>query len=209
MLCLRPFIKYRSQEEQLTFQEKTKAIEETIFNKEFNKFVRTTAKDDTPYLYLTGGSSKIGVMLNYFISNGMTYEIVPNLFYDDESINLRIPLIDENIKRKDVQYLYSKYSNTYSIYNIPFTCVGGAFTSLPKKIYNSSGFYLPKNREIISYAIANTLRTILNSSSDYEVYKKLFLKSYDYSSHAPLFSRIILKTCCYYIQTIFLFAISM
>ena len=87
----------------------------------------------------------------------MRYEIVPNILCDDETINLRIPLTEENARRSDVQYLCSKYSNNYSIYNVPYTYVGGGFESLPKKLYYDSAFSLPESKEIIVFAIVFVL----------------------------------------------------
>lgn len=173
---------YKTKEEQVTFTQKTSANLEAVFNKDFNRFMRNNAKNETKYLYLTGGNSKCGAFVNHFIKQGMEYEIVPNVLVDDETVNIRIPIEGANATRKDVQFLCAKYHNTYSIYNIPYTEIGSILTlsDAQKAKHEKLRIYfhhsLGDKNEIISYYIVNTLRTVFNTEDDYEVHKKVFSK---------------------------------
>ena len=173
---------YKTKEEHAAFIEKTNANPEVVFNKEFNRFIRNNTKNTTEYLYLTAGNSKCGALVQYFIAQGMQYEIVPNVIVDDDTVNIRIPLEGENAFRKDVQFLCAKYPNTYSIYNIPYTEIGGTLelTEVQKKKHERLKISFQKSltdgRETITYYIVNTLRSIFNTADDYEVYKKVFSK---------------------------------
>ena len=175
-------VRYRTNEEQSTFKEKTDANLESIFNKEFNRFSRTNANNNTKYLYLTVGNSKCGALVNQFIKQGMQYEIVPNVLIDDETINVRIPLEGENAARKDVQFLCAKYFNTYSIYNIPYDEIGAKLelSRIQKEKCKKTGILFSESfgsgHETISYFIINTFRSMFNTTDDYEVYKKVFAK---------------------------------
>lgn len=173
-------VHYKTKAEQSEFEEKTGASLEAVFNKEFNRFSRTNAKNNKKYLYLTAGNSKCGSLVRHFIDRGMLYEIVPNVLLDDDTLNIRIPLEGSNALRKDVQFLCAKYHNTYSIYNIPYTEVGSTLelSRSQKAKYEKLRvfFHSPLNsgHESISYFIINTLRAVFNTDDDYEVYKKVF-----------------------------------
>lgn len=171
-------IYYRSPEQREKFLEKSQANYGAVFNKEFNRFIRKNAKNDVEYLYLTAGNSKCGVMVSYFADRGMKYEVVPNIFCDDDTVNIRIPLTGENVFREDVQFLCAKYSNNYCIYNIPYTQVGGGleFPQKWKKKYYEQGYYLPKGKEAMIYSIVNTLHIALGVDDDYEIFKKSLSK---------------------------------
>lgn len=169
---------YRSLEERLLFKQRSKANTDAVFNKEFNRFVRSNAHNENGYLYLTAGHTKCGALVSYFANNGMEYEIVPNLFSDDDTLNVRIPLTGSNAYREDVHFLCAKYENNYSIYNIPFTQVGGGLNFPPKwkrKFYDN-GFNLPKEKEAMVYSVVDTLRLTLGTDDDYEVFKKSLSK---------------------------------
>ena len=169
---------YRSLEERLLFEQRSKANTDAVFNEEFNKFVRLNAHNDNGYLYLTAGNSKCSALVSFFTDNGMEYEVVPNVFCDDDTLNVRIPLTGSNTDREDVHFLCAKYENNYSIYNIPFTQIGGGLTFPAKwkqKFYDN-GFYLPKGKEAMIYSVVDTLKLALGTDDDYEVFKKSLSK---------------------------------
>ena len=72
-------------------------------NKDFSRFTRNNAHNETPYLYLTAGNSKCGAFVFFFGSRGMRYERIPNILTDDDTINVRIPLDPENSRRVTAQ----------------------------------------------------------------------------------------------------------
>lgn len=154
-------INYRKMEEQKAFEEKVTADKDAVFNKKFNSFARQNAKNETNYLYLTAGASKCGAILEHFVSKGMEFERVPNILTDDDTINVRIPLTQESLKRKDVQYLIRKYENTYAIYNIPYKEIGGGL-ELSWKVkdkFHSHRFYMPENKQAAIYYVINTFKS--------------------------------------------------
>lgn len=171
-------IKYRKPEEQELFEENIRADKDAIFNKNFNRFVRRNAKNETKYLYLTGGPSKCGAIVEHFVSKGMECERVPNLLTDDDTVNVRIPLTSESLKRKDVQYLIKKYKNSYAIYNIPYHEVGGGLElswKVKNKLYGHQ-LYMPESKQAAIYYIINTFRSMFDTDDDYEVFKKTISK---------------------------------
>ena len=169
---------YRTLAQRKEFEENSKPIRDAVFNKEFNRFVRANAHNDTPYLYLTAGESKCGAFVDFFGSQGMRYEIVPNFLNDDDTVNVRIPLDPENADRADVQFLCAKYHNTFSIYGVPYKEIGGGFAFPPKwkKKEYDLGFHLPKGKEALVYSIVDTLRAACGVADDYEVFKKTIAK---------------------------------
>lgn len=169
---------FRSPEQRQIFNEKVQPNINATFNKELNRFARANAHNNDGYLYLTAGSNKCGTLVSYFAENGMSYEVIPNLFVDDDTVNIRVPLTGENALREDVHFLCAKYDNSYSIYNIPFSHIGGGLR-FPQKWtqkYYDSGFYLPNGKETMIYSVVNTLRAVFDTTDDYEVYKKSLSK---------------------------------
>ena len=169
---------FRSPEQRQIFSEKVQPNTNSAFNKELNRFTRANAHNYDGYLYLTAGSNKCGTLVSYFAENGMSCEVIPNIFVDDDTVNIRVPLTGENALREDVHFLCAKYDNNYSIYNIPLSHIGGGLTFSRKwkqKYYNLN-FWLPKGKETMIYSVVNTLRFVFNTVDDYEVYKKSFSK---------------------------------
>ena len=147
------------------------SVDKNILNKEFNKFIRKTSKEEKEYLYLTVGDSKCGSFVKYFASNGMKFEVVPNVLNDDDTINVRIPLDEENATRKDVQFLSAKYSNDYSVYGLSYESISGGL-----KLNKRNMYYLPKGKEVMIYSIIDTLGKAYEAKDDNEVYRKFTLK---------------------------------
>lgn len=169
---------YRSAEARAEFKQKCKGNRDVLFNKDFNRFMRKDAHNTTAYLYLTAGHNKCGAMINYFGTLGMKYELVPNILCDDDTVNVRIPLDEENAARTDVQFLCTKYHNTYSIYGLPLTTIGSGL-SLPEKYKRLSfdwGFSSSKASEPMVYSIVDSIRSACSAKDDYDLYKKSFAK---------------------------------
>lgn len=164
-------IKYRSPKQQELFIEQSKPIAGAVFNKKYNSFIRANAKNTLPYLYLTASHSKCGMFIRHFIDNGMDYEIVPNMFIDDDSLNIRIPLFGQNLSRIDVQYLYAKHKNTYAIYNVPLEIAAGLFA--PASKFHT---YVPEDKECLSRSIFNTLCAALDTNDKGKIYQKTVAK---------------------------------
>ena len=171
---------YRSLEETEEIKNKCKGIDGIQFNKEFNKFMRRNAHNETEYLYLVAGNNKCGAFIQFFESQGLRYEIVPNFLVDDDTVNIRISLDEENIKRKDVQFLCYKYDNSYSIYGVNIFAIGSGLVfeqKYRKKYYDSGYSYsMVKGKETVVYSIIETLRSSCKAADDYNLYKKSLSK---------------------------------
>ena len=169
---------YQTSEEREAFQKRIIPEEGVSYNKDFNRFIRSNAHNATGYLYLTAGTSKCGEMIKYFADMGMRVETVPNIICDDSTINVRIPLDEENAKREDVQFLCCKYSNQFSIFNVPYEWIGGglSFPGKWKQKKYDLGLILPKGKETITYYVINNLRAAFRTTDDYGLYKKTLSK---------------------------------
>lgn len=194
-------IYFRNKEQRKEFEYKSQPLENAQFNKEFNKFVKANSNNEQAYLYLSAGGSKCGTLISYFSSKGMKYEVVPNLLKDDDTLNVRVPLNDDNYCREDVQFLCQKYSDNYSIYGVSYKEIGGGldFDEKHRKIKFDCGFYLPKNKETIVYSILETFKVICGTDSDYEIYKKTLskinrlLNKANYKPKVNVFGNLLLK----------------
>lgn len=164
---------FRDKAQQTEYLERVKADSEAALNKSFRCFIRKNIHNENKYLYLTGGKSKCGMLIEHFISNGMEYELVPNLFADDETINLRIPLFGDNAKRKEVQFIAAKYRNTYAIQGVPVIEICGGM-KLPYTVFKQyhHQFYLPPTKQTIVYSLINTLRSIFTENDDYTIFQQ-------------------------------------
>lgn len=175
-------VRFRTQKEQAAYEAKTEAGKGTRINKEFSAFCRRNAKNDSSYLYLTVGQTNCGSFVKYFVENGMEYEVVPNLFEDDPTLNIRIPLTGANASRDDVAFLCAKYYDVYSIYNVPYTEVAGILKKNRQveaqcqkmRIFFSSP--LDERKETISFYIINTLYSVLETQDEYEIFKATISK---------------------------------
>lgn len=179
LVCGKLKMSFRDKTQQSDYIERTKADYGALFNKEYNCFIRQNVHNTNRYLYLTGGNSKCGRFLELFIKNGMAYERLPNILVDDETVNIRIPLFGTNAARKDVQFLFAKYNNTYAIQSIPITELCGGM-NLPWETGDkySAQFYMPPGKQVLVFAVINTLRNIFSDADDYTIFKKTMGKMF-------------------------------
>lgn len=159
-------IKYRNNIETKIFEEKIKGNENALVNEKFNTFIEKNKNNSKQYLYLTCGESKCGYLVDYFIKQGIKYEIIPNILKDDDTINIRIPLNGINKDRDEIRFLCIKYNNDYKIYNVSIKQV---LCGLLK-----SGAYLQEEKSTIVYYIINTLKYALKINDDYELHQHLY-----------------------------------
>ncbi len=173
LVCGKLKMYYRCKIKQAILLERTQADYEATTNEDFWHFINNNTHNSKLYLYLTGGNSKCGKILDHFILNGIECELVPNLLTDDETINVRIPLFGENAKRKEVQFLAAKYRNTYAIQGVPVTEICGGM-KLPYTVFKQyhHQFYLPPTKQTIVYSIINTLRSIFTANDDYTIFQQ-------------------------------------
>lgn len=75
-------------------------------NKEFTEFFRKKffkRNDDYRYLYYTCSNNKTGKIVSWLMRHGLPFEIVPNIFENDETQNIRIKLDEKNLKWRIVK----------------------------------------------------------------------------------------------------------
>lgn len=201
LICDKFKMFFRNKAQQADYHECTKADENAVINDELSRFINKNKHNENKYLYLTGGKSKCGVFLDYFISRGMEYEILPNLLSDDETINIRIPFFGENANRKDVHFLTAKYHNTYSIQNVPIDEI--CFAMNLSRGYNQMyGAFVnvSSQKQKTVFAIINTLRSLYPGENNDVIFKKALEKlfilmkqgtvgdlSNDFSTHLLLY----------------------
>lgn len=148
-----------------------------VINKKFLKFLNQRNKEDDLYLYFTLTNSKNGAICRYFCEKYGNYEILPNVFLDDNTINIRVKMPSEKEANEDHYFMCSKYElsfKKYSIYNMPLESYIGALDLYKYKIF---GFLKPSFEKAPMYiSINETIKKMMNYESDYELFKKFFCK---------------------------------
>ena len=154
-------MKYRTEEQTIKFQNDTNAITNQKINPEFTKFFNQRKR--LSYMWFTVRNNKCGSILRYCMAHGMKYETVPNVFEDDETVNIRIPLSKNNLLREDVQYIHAKYlgsaDNTYCIFDVPYFYVSDM---AGKTIF----YHCPQKYENLALSVLNAIRNAFNVDND-------------------------------------------
>ena len=110
-------IKAISDEKTQEYKLEIQPDESLIINPMFKKFI-SQKLDKQKYLCFTCDTSKQGQIIKWLISKGLPYTKIPNIFIDDDTVNIMTEVNLENCDREDVLFLLSKYKSTYSIFNI-------------------------------------------------------------------------------------------
>ena len=128
-------------------------------------------------LYLTLPRNAKGTKEAWLLQN-LEHEVLPNIFFSDKSVNLRIPYSESNLSKKEFHYLASKHENTYAIQETAIKTLI-ACLDLDWKLKEKDNLLLAKPTEK-AYAtgtgIINTLKSLMELKDDTEVYKKVFKK---------------------------------
>ncbi len=106
-------IRGRSKKEQFKFFLNTMPNQSIEYNNSWRS--NLLIKENTPYLYLTIHNTKKGKIINYICNNILPSEVLTNMFSNDKTINVRIPITSETIKTKAMQFLLDRYPNSYYI----------------------------------------------------------------------------------------------
>lgn len=169
-------IRYMDKMKSLMLYMETAARIDAEINPKFKSFFRK--KDTISYLYLTYTSKKKKAVIEYLLNQGIDYETVPNLMIDDDSKNIRIPLTEKNLNKEGVQFMVAKYDNGYSIYNIPIETYI-AYLDMDYKYRAKFRLRVSQGSEKRGKEVMktlNTLRQILASENDVELFKDIFKK---------------------------------
>ena len=135
-------------------------------------------KTETQYLYLTILNSKKGKLIDYLINNVLPYEELPNMLVGDTTRNIRIPINEETLQMREMQFLMEKYCNTYAIKGIPIETILGTL-EIDYKYKNQLNVYCQSASEsqypkVVS--LINTIKMLYSLESDLDVYKKIVKK---------------------------------
>lgn len=163
--------------------EKTAPDESLIINKKFIKFLNQRKCETDNYLYFTLSNGKNGAICRYFCEKYGNYEILPNVFIDDETINVRIKMPSEKDANSDYYFMCSRYNvsfKNYSIYNVSIENYVGALDLYEYKLWDK-GIYTSYPKPSIGKApmyisINETLKQLLNYNNDFDLFKKLYHK---------------------------------
>lgn len=154
-----------------------------IINDDFIKFLNKRKHEKEEYLYFTLSNGKNGAICRYFCEKYGNYEILPNVFIDDETVNVRIKMPPTNIANEDHYFMHSKYEisfKNYSIYNVPIQNYIGALEISRlnlRKIKVDKLYPKPSLEKAPMYiSINETLKKILNFNDDFELFEKIYHK---------------------------------
>lgn len=174
-------IRAMSQEAVVRYQAETAPDTLLSINKEFMKFFELDSflkRDKYKYVYQTCGSNRQGRIVEWLIGKGLPYEIVPNIFEDDDTVNIRIQLNETSIERDDVQYLLARFKPRYSIFGISIEMF---ITEMNISMTQKHRYYslLPsvnEAQEKMCRSILNTMRNLLEVKTDAKIFTEIFEK---------------------------------
>lgn len=151
------------------------------------KYKTIFKKSDVQYLYLTILNSKKGKLIDYLIQNVLPYEELPNVFVDDTSRNIRIPINEVTLAKKEMHFLLEKYNNSYVINGIGLDVILGTL-DVDYKIKNQlyfCGSSASETQHPKVVSIISTLKQALGYETDLELYKKFVKKFIDVFPQIP------------------------
>ena len=168
-------IKAESDEATEAYKKETKPDLTLTINPKFKKFVAQKKLGKQRYLCFTCDSSKQGQIVKWLMTKGLPYTLMPNVFVDDDTVNIMVEVNMESSAREDVLYLLSKYKSGYSIFNIPINHYLSAMNSY--KARHEFKLNLPTLKEPqlkMCDTVLNTMRVKLGLTSDELICEKVF-----------------------------------
>lgn len=133
-------------------------------------------KNAGDYFYLTIPKGKKGQMIECLLATGLHHEQIPNIFVEDDSKNIRIPINELTVANKALHFAMAKYHNTYAIAGIPLEIFMGTL-EFDNKVKKQLGVYMrpatdAQYPKVMS--IASTLKMLYEVETDMDLYKKVF-----------------------------------
>ena len=150
-------------------------------NKEFIEFFSKKLfkrNNDYRYIYYTCSNNKTGKIVSWLMNHGLPFEIVPNIFENDETKNIRIKLDEKNLELKEVCYLFLRFRGTYSIFGVSLDM----FTSImdipltQKHKYFSALPSLTDSQEKMCQCLLNTMKMLTGIKTDNDIFNNIFYK---------------------------------
>ena len=150
-------------------------------NKEFTEFFRKKffkRNDDYRYLYYTCSNNKTGEIVSWLMKHSLPFEIVPNIFENDETQNIRIKLDEKNLELKEVRYLFSRLRGSYSIFGVSLYMFVSIMdiTLTQKHKYFSALPSLTVSQEKMCQCLLNTMKMLTGIKTDNEIFNNIFCK---------------------------------
>ncbi|SFP20664.1 hypothetical protein SAMN05216343_104102 [Oscillibacter sp. PC13] len=168
-------IKTMSDEDVALYQEETRADKSLQINPKFKKFIIQKRFRKQRYLCFTCNSSKQGQIVKWLMGNGLPYSVMPNVFSDDDTLNIMVEVSADTCKNESVLFLLSKYKSTYSIFNVPIDKYLSAINSYEARHDFTLNLPTLKDAELrMCDSVINTMRELLWLRSDEQIYRKVF-----------------------------------
>lgn len=156
-------------------------LEENMpINPKYMSFLRKTAperKHNCRYLHLTCRSNKQGALTEWIMHRGIPYEVVPNVFLDDDTVNIRIKIDAVTVRNLDILFLATKCKNSYAVYNIPLEHYLSIMNITIEQKNRLNFFFSPlkDTQSKICSSIISELKNAYQFKNDQQLYEKLFL----------------------------------
>lgn len=170
-----------TQAEIFQYQMETSPDISISINKEFTEFFRKKffkRNDDYRYLYYTCSNNKTGEIVSWLMKHSLPFEIVPNIFENDETQNIRIKLDEKNLELKEVRYLFSRLRGSYSIFGVSLDMFVSIMdiTLTQKHKYFSALPSLTVSQEKMCQCLLNTMKMLTGIKTDNEIFNNIFCK---------------------------------
>lgn len=147
-------------------------ISDAVINEEYIKYISQITEKDSFWSYLD--MSKRGRYIDYVIKNKFVdYEIVPNIFNDDSTVNVRIPLNSKNKENIYVQFLVAKYYPDFAVYNVPIEDIVSNLKCLDNIVISYS---INEKQDVLSFAVIDAIKKRTGIEDSGILYCKFFKK---------------------------------
>lgn len=192
---------YQNKQERQKNIEKTYAHSDLYINEKFFEFIAKTKKEKSTYLYFSLGyknelssNRKDTIVFEYLCKKYNNYEVIPNIFLDDKSLNVRFKLPNENNKKYnmlDIYYLctdyYSLKSNNMPSLSCKNYCIYNISIHNYMKAFNLSPFTSDQDLDIYytCVSVMNTIKEQLSLDNIEEVKEKILNPIYRYMLNTP------------------------
>ena len=167
--------------EVLQYRKETMPDSSITINKEFTDFFckkLSVRNDEYRYLYYTCNNTKTGKIVSWLMKRGLPFEVVPNIFENDETLNIRIKLDDKNLELKSVRFLFSRLRGSYSIFGVSLDMFVSIMdiTLAQKHKYFSTLPSLTDSQDKMCQCLLNTMKMLTGIKTDNDIFNNIFHK---------------------------------
>lgn len=202
---------YEDREERQRNISKTYSDKDLCLNEKFFEFMQKIKDEKDSYLYFSLGykpyctsTRKDAIILKFLCEKYNNYEVIPNIFIDDASLNVRFKLPKENDKKYDMMDIYYICTDYYSVKadNVPGMsyknyCIHNISIHNYMKAFNLCTNTSDWEKEMYYSCISvmNTIKEQLQLDSIEDVKEKVFNPIYQYMLNTS--NKKIYKNNCF------------